>query len=291
MITAEKTTITVKAEINAPLEKVWSYFTDPRHIMNWNNASSDWYTSKAENDLRVGGKFLYRMEARDGSDGFDFSGEYDNIALLRQIRYTISDGRTVNVTFSSDGNTTTVTEVVQTEQLNALEVQLKGWQSILDNFKRYVERSGKSEMLHFEILIDSPPEKVYNTMINKTGYSEWTSAFNPTSRYEGTWEKGSKILFIGDAEDGSMGGMVSRIKENIPFRFISIEHLGIVDHGREVLCGPEVDQWAGSEENYTFTDQQGKTLLSIDVDCVEEYRSYFMNTWPEALQRLKSICE
>jgi uncharacterized protein YndB with AHSA1/START domain len=170
MITAEKTTITVKSSINEPVEKVWSYFTDPNHIMNWNNASEDWYTPRAENDFRIGGKFNYRMEARDGSDGFDFTGEYDSIALLRQIKYTISDGRTVTVNFSSEENSTVVTEIVETEQLNPLEVQLKGWQSILDSFKKYVEHPAKAEMLHFEILIDAPPAKVYKTMIDESSY-------------------------------------------------------------------------------------------------------------------------
>jgi uncharacterized protein YndB with AHSA1/START domain len=259
--------------------------------MNWNNASDDWHTPRAENDFRIGGKFNYRMEARDGSDGFDFTGEYDTIALLRQIKYTISDGRSVTVNFSSEENRTVVTEIVETEQLNPLEMQLKGWQSILDNFKKYVEHPANAEMLHFEILIDASPEKVYKTMIGESSYPEWTSVFNPTSHFKGTWEKGSKILFLGDAQDGSVGGMVSRIKENIPYRFISIEHMGIVEKGREVLCGPEVDMWAGALENYTFTDQDGKTLLSIDADCTQKFKSYFMETWPKALEKIKRMCE
>jgi uncharacterized protein YndB with AHSA1/START domain len=291
MITAEKTTITVKAGVNAPIEKVWSYWTDPKHIIRWNNASDDWYTPRAENDLRVGGKFLYRMEARDGSDGFDFEGEYDSVVLLKQIRYTMSDGRSVKVTFDSDTDSTTVTELIETEQHNPIDIQQQGWQAILDNFRKYAERSLSTETMHFEILIDAHPEKVYNTMIDQKHYTEWTSEFNPSSHYKGSWEKGSKILFLGDAADGSLGGMVSRIKENIPYRYISIEHVGIIENGREVLCGPDVDIWSGAQENYTFTEQNMQTLLSIDVDTTEKYRQYFVNTWPKALQRLKSICE
>jgi uncharacterized protein YndB with AHSA1/START domain len=291
MITANKTTIAVKTEINAPVEKVWSYWTDPKHIMNWNNASEDWYTPRAENDFRVGGRFNYRMEARDGNDGFDFAGEYTNIALLHQIKYTMDDGRTTQVYFSSDGNKTVVTEIVETEKLNSVELQMKGWQAILNNFRKYVEKSAKTEMLHFEILIEAPPEKVFNTMIDEKDYSNWTSEFNPTSRFKGSWEKGSKILFLGEAQDGSLGGMVSIIKENIRNRFISIEHLGVVENGREILCGPDVDRWAGALENYTFTEKDGKTLLSIDADSDDKYRSYFITTWPRALRKLKSICE
>jgi hypothetical protein len=146
-------------------------------------------------------------------------------------------------------------------------------------------------MLHFEILIDSNPEKVYNTMIDEKKFTEWTSEFNPTSHFKGSWEKGSKILFLGDSNDGTLGGMVSRIKENIPYRFISIEHMGVVQNGKEVLCGPDVDTWVGAKENYTYTAQDGKTLLSVDADADEKFKTYFINTWPKALQKLKTICE
>jgi len=291
MITAEKTTITVKANINAPVEKVWNLWTEPRHIVHWNNASDDWFTPRAENDLRVGGRFIYRMEARDGSDGFDFEGEYDSVVLLKQIRYTLGDSRSVKVNFDADGDSTVVTEVVETEQHNPLDIQQQGWQAILDNFKKYTEKSLKTERLHFEILINAKVEEVYRTTIDEKHYTEWTSEFNPTSHFKGSWEKGSKILFLGDAADGSLGGMVSRIREHIPYRFISIEHMGIVENGKEVLCGPDVDPWSGAVENYTFTEQDGKTLFSADTDTIYKYRQYFINTWPKALQKLKSICE
>lgn len=291
MITAEKTTITVKADVKEPVEKVWSYWTDPKHVIHWNNASDDWFTPRAENDLRVGGKFNYRMEARDGSDGFDFEGEYDSVVLLKQIRYTMNDGRTIKVTFDSDNDSTMITEIIETESHNPIDIQQQGWQAILDNFKRYVEKSSKVVTLHFDILINALPEKVYRTMIHEKHYNKWTSEFNPTSHFKGSWEKGSKILFIGDSADGTIGGMVSRIKENIPYRFISIEHIGIIENGKEVLCGPDVDLWAGALENYTFTDRDGKTLLAIDVDTVDQYKQYFIDTWPKALQKLKSMCE
>jgi uncharacterized protein YndB with AHSA1/START domain len=291
MITAEKTSITVQTVINAPIERVWSLLTDPKHIVHWNHASSDWHSPFAENDLRVGGKFKIRMEARDGSGGFDFGGEYDGVILLKQIKYTMDDGRTVQLSFSVDDENTIVTETFESEATNPLDFQQKGWQAILDNFKKYVERTRKSEVLHFEIQINAAPEKVYKIMIDDEYYQEWTSAFNPKSYFEGTWQKGSKIRFIGETQDGSQEGMISRIKENIPNRFISIEHLGLVIKGKDVLCGPEVDTWAGALENYTFTPQDGKTLLSIDADANENYSTYFTDTWPQALQKLKSICE
>jgi hypothetical protein len=128
-------------------------------------------------------------------------------------------------------------------------------------------------------------------MIDKKSYEEWTAVFSPGSRYEGNWEKCSKILFIGVGEDGKPGGMVSRIRDNQPFRFISIEHLGLLVDGEEVTTGKEVEAWQGATENYTFEKIEGGTLLLIDLDANEEYRDFFSETWPQALEILKDICE
>src|SRR6266481_2238277 len=98
--TTDKTVITVAATVNAPIVKVWDSWTNPEHIIKWNNASDDWHTTKAENDLRVGGKFLSRMEAKDGSFGFDFGGVYDEVKTNELIAYTIGDGRKVKVNFT-----------------------------------------------------------------------------------------------------------------------------------------------------------------------------------------------
>src|SRR5829696_9540905 len=110
METATNTTITVKATIKAPIEKVWKFWTAPEHIIKWNNASDDWHTPRAENDLRVGGAFLSRMEARDGSLGFDFGGVYDVVDQNKRIEYTIADGRKVSIAFTCDDNETRVDE-------------------------------------------------------------------------------------------------------------------------------------------------------------------------------------
>src|SRR4051794_7700171 len=139
METQNKTIITVENTIDAPKEKVWEYFTKPEHITKWNNASEDWYTPRAENDLRAGGNFVYRMEAKDGSFGFDFGGVYDAITTNKNIEYTIGDGRKVKITFSADGEKTKVTESFEAETTNSIELQKGGWQSILDNFKKYAE--------------------------------------------------------------------------------------------------------------------------------------------------------
>jgi uncharacterized protein YndB with AHSA1/START domain len=140
MPSSPKTVITVKANINAPVQKVWKLWTDPAHIINWNNASADWHTPRAENDLRVGGKFLSRMEARDGSIGFDFIGEYINVEPHTRIEYILEDGRKVQISFIENGIYTDVTESFEAEDINSIELQQAGWQSILKNFTQYAER-------------------------------------------------------------------------------------------------------------------------------------------------------
>jgi uncharacterized protein YndB with AHSA1/START domain len=129
-----KKTITVQAVINAPVEKVWSFWITPGHITKWNNASSDWHTPRAENDLRVGKKFLYRMEAKDGSFGFDFAGVYDEIKRNELIAYTIDDGRKVKVTFTKNNDAETkVVETFEAESTNPIEMQRDGWQPLFFN--------------------------------------------------------------------------------------------------------------------------------------------------------------
>lgn len=139
MDSQNSTAITIKATVNAPIEHVWDYWTKPEHITKWNAASDDWHSPRAENDLRVGGKFSSRMEAKDGSVGFDFGGTYDEVKNHEIIAYTMGDGRKVHIQFSGDGDSTRVVETFDPEDQNSREMQQEGWQSILDNFKKYAE--------------------------------------------------------------------------------------------------------------------------------------------------------
>jgi uncharacterized protein YndB with AHSA1/START domain len=139
METQNKTVLTVESTINAPVQKVWKFWTLPEHITKWNSASDDWHTPSATNDLRAGGAFTARMEAKDGSFGFDFGGVYDAVRNNEYIEYTMGDGRKVQVTFSAEGNGTKVSESFEAEGSNPLEMQQGGWQAILDNFKKYTE--------------------------------------------------------------------------------------------------------------------------------------------------------
>lgn len=134
-----KTFISVQVKINAPLEKVWKYFTEPNHITGWNFAIPEWSCPKAEVDLHNGGKFNYRMEARDGSFGFDFTGIISHVEIMKKIVCTLDDGREWETVFLTDGNSTLITEYFEPENQNPVEMQKEGWQSILNNFKKYSE--------------------------------------------------------------------------------------------------------------------------------------------------------
>jgi uncharacterized protein YndB with AHSA1/START domain len=135
----ERKIISVETVIDAQAETVWKCWTTPEDIIGWNNASDDWHTTRAENDLRAGGKFLSRMEAKDGSTGFDFTGVYIAVRINKRIEYSIIDGRNVKIDFVAHGNGTKVTETFEAEGTHSIEQQRSGWQSILDNFKKYVE--------------------------------------------------------------------------------------------------------------------------------------------------------
>jgi uncharacterized protein YndB with AHSA1/START domain len=139
MATTDKIQVTIETTVHAPVEKVWKYWNGPEHITKWCNASDDWHAPKAENDLRTGGTFHTRMEAKDGSFGFDFGGVYDQVDLHKFIAYTMGDERKVKITFETTGDGTKVTETFEAEETNPVEMQKGGWQAILNNFKKYVE--------------------------------------------------------------------------------------------------------------------------------------------------------
>jgi uncharacterized protein YndB with AHSA1/START domain len=136
---SDKEKITVQTTVKVSVEKTWESWTEPQHIIHWNFASDDWCCPSAANDLRVGGKLIARMEARDGSMGFDFEGEYIRVETFKLLEYRIGDGRMVTVEFVEDNHNTTVTEIFEAENIHSVEMQRAGWQSILDNFRNYTE--------------------------------------------------------------------------------------------------------------------------------------------------------
>lgn len=147
------------------------------------------------------------------------------------------------------------------------------------------------ETIHFSTLINAGKEKVWHTMLDDATYRIWTKPFHEGSYYEGNWEKGSEIRFLGPAEDGKMGGMFSRIKESDKYRFVSIEHLGVISNGEVDTTSEAVKQWAPSFENYTFTEKGKQTELEVDMQINDEYKAIFEEMWPNALQALKELSE
>ena len=139
--------------------------------------------------------------------------------------------------------------------------------------------------ISYEVEINCPKEKVFPIMLDKEHYREWTAEFNPTSHYEGSWEEGSKMLFLGETEDGEKAGMESFIEKIVPNKFISIRHLGMLEKGKLTLFDEEL------YENYYLEEKDGSTLLRVEMDTEDDWIDYFGQTWPGALQKLKQVCE
>lgn len=148
------------------------------------------------------------------------------------------------------------------------------------------------QKLHFSISINAPKEKVWHTMLDDQPYREWTNTFNEGSYYKGNWEKGSKMLFLGpDPNSDGEGGMVSRIAENKPYEFISIEHLGLVQNGVEDTTSEMAKKWSPAFENYTFIDRGKGADVLVDIDVDDEYAEMFTELWLKGLQKLKELAE
>lgn len=147
--------------------------------------------------------------------------------------------------------------------------------------------------LHYTIDINAPKEKVWHTMLDLETYKEWTTAFQPGSTYVGSWDKGSKVRFVAEGDE-SGGGMFGQIAENIPYEYVSIEQLGEIVKGEEDTTSESAKQWAGSYENYHFSEKDGVTTLKVDLiseNIGEDMLKMFDGMWPVALQKLKEICE
>jgi uncharacterized protein YndB with AHSA1/START domain len=283
--------ITITANINVSPKKAWELYTTPSHICRWNFASPDWCCPRAEHLLEPGGFLNYRMEAKDESFGFDFEGIFDSIVPHQKLAYTISDGRKVTLNFEQQDQSNLVTIRFEPETENTEELQQQGWQAILNNFKSYAEKHNFNKLI-FEIKIQNSVNRVFHNMLDDEGYRYWTFAFQPTSHYQGEWKKGNTIHFIGFDAEGKRGGMISRIAEFIPNQFVSLEAIGLIEGDTEILEGDKVEPWAGSLENYYyFANEDGSTTLKVTLDSNDEFASYFQDTYPLALERLKEYSE
>lgn len=288
MTTSEKTTITVEATVQASPDLVWELWTNPLHITQWNYASPDWHTPRAENDLRPGGKLSSRMEARDGSFGFDFEGIYDAVEEKKHIAYTIADGRRTDVTFRAEGDATHITETFEAENTNPAELQKGGWQSILNTFKKYAEYAAEFQPQHYSIVISAPREKVWKTMLEPETYVQWTNVSWPGSRYEGTWAAGETLKFVGETGGGTKA-ILRDYREN---EFALAEHIAILeDGGTEDTESAGAKSWIGSREVYFLREKDGKTVLDTLMYLKPAWKDMFTEDWPKAMKKIKELSE
>lgn len=147
------------------------------------------------------------------------------------------------------------------------------------------------QRLSYQINIQAPVTKVFDRMLGRETYRQWTSEFNPSSDFEGSWEKGSKIYFTGISKEGKKEGMVAEVMENIPDEQVSLRHYGVLDGDNEITEGAVAEGWTDAWENYSFAEENGTTTVTVDIDTHTEYVDYFNDAWPKALARLKQICE
>ncbi|NCU02767.1 MAG: SRPBCC domain-containing protein [Chitinophagaceae bacterium] len=143
------------------------------------------------------------------------------------------------------------------------------------------------ERLHFSVNINAPKEKVWDILWSKGKYETWTAVFNEGSTAESDWQEGSKILFT----DGKGSGMVSKIAVKKVNEYMSFQHLGELVNGVEDTTSDKVKVWQGSQENYTLTEANGGTKLDVEIDISEDYKDYFLNTWPKAMDSIKTLSE
>lgn len=284
--------ITVETTVRAPLPEVWRAWTTPEDIVQWNTASPDWHTPRAAVDLRVGGSFTSRMEARDGSMGFDFAGTYTAIVPLRRLECAFGD-RALVVDFIDAGGAVTVRETFDAETTHSPEQQRQGWQAILDSFARHVERrqaalrSTATKPLVFEVSIRAPRERVWDHMLGNAGYRHWTAAFCEGSYFTGTWAAGAPMRFLSPGGDG----MLAEIAEWRPPAFVSIRILGEVRQGVDDTTSDAVRAWAPAYENYRLDETPEGTHVCVTLDSAPAYEAYMRETYPKALQRLKALAE
>lgn len=142
--------------------------------------------------------------------------------------------------------------------------------------------------IQFSIEINAPCQRVWDVMFDPDTYREWTSAFSPSSYFEGSWSEGSRIRFLGVDERGNLGGFSSRVVTNQPYRLVAIEHLAVVENGVEVTAPSE---WTGAREDYHFAEKDGVTSVRIEQDIVADYADMFKTLWPKALAKVKALAE
>lgn len=291
--------------INKPKTEVWNYVKLLRNQENF----GVWY--------RMDSAMTKRYEGTDGTIGFVYTWESNKIGNGKQTVTNIIEGEKIesqlDFGFGEPANAYLSVEETSTGEtlvkwgiwgkspypwnlFNLLFDAGQDFDQGLQNLKEILElqKTAAMEKLKFQIQINAPIEKVYKTMLgidNIKTYEQWTETFNATSTYEGNWEKGSKIRFVGTGENGKRGGMLSEVVENVPNQFVSVRHYGLVQNDQEITEDPEVEKWANGYENYSFEESNGTTTVTVDLDAIKDFVDYMNTSYPKALEKLKEICE
>ena len=307
--------ITVTTNINATPEQCYRAYLNLEDNKRWNTAGFGWSVGFVNIDPRVGGRWEAQYMNSDGVNNFVFGGTYTEIVPFEKISYVMNESiadiketdRRGEVLFQEnpvvtektprqsatatphEGNSTKVTIIFDAEEQNSLEQQQFGWQSILNNFKTFVERkvNPNNVALTKSIIINVPKEKVWNAIVDKENYKLWTTPFCEGSYYEGEMKYDSKIRFMSPAK----GGLSSVVKVCIPFFQISFEHLGFIKDGVEELNNPEFGGWKGARETYTLNEINGVTTLDIYQEMTVNEPEFFDKSWDKALAIIKQIAE
>ncbi|MFN3529715.1 MAG: SRPBCC domain-containing protein [Bacteroidia bacterium] len=278
-------------DLQLPAAQAWRSFTQPAHIINWNFAHESWHCPTAENNLQAGGHFKYHMAARDGSGSFDFEGQFEQIEHRQRIAYHLNDSRKVEFRIEPTDSGIRVWHNFEAATDHDAEQQRQGWQAILDQFALYTASLEPLVEMHFEHDYPIAPEELCNMMFSDKGYREWTKPFNANSHFEGVWETGASMRFLGVDGDGTVGGMLSKIRLFEAGKQVCIVHEGDIQKGQEVRFDQSVAQWAGAEENYYFEPMEGGTRLRVMAEVAPQFESWMQEFWPPALQKLHQMCE
>jgi uncharacterized protein YndB with AHSA1/START domain len=283
--------ISVSVRLQLPPQMVWKLWNDPAQMVRWNAASDDWHTPVADNDLRVGGKLQTRMEARDGSFGFDFEAVYEVVDAPNRLVYRLGDGRGVELDLRAEGEETVLTQRFEPEKEFPVELQQQGWQAILDNFKRWAEAYRGVTAVHFAQEVRMAPSALAELMLQELPYRYWTAVFDPSSHYVGDWKEGSTVDFLCDLPDGRQRGTRALVANFRPGQYIRLVHQGLVEGDTFINSGAEAEAWLGLNEIYSFSPREYGCLLTVDVDVPEKYADYLTTQWPLALARIRELAE
>ncbi|MCH7409433.1 SRPBCC domain-containing protein [Belliella sp. DSM 111904] len=289
-----KNPIEVRTAIKSNLEQVWNAWIDPKHIVNWNFASDTWHCPAAQLELKKGGRFTYTMAAKDGSMAFDFSGVFEQVQEMKILTFKLDDGRAVEVEFQQDGEEVLLIERFEPEQLNDVDLQKSGWQAIVDNFRIYVQGLSEDEKVEISIetQIDAPKSTVFEVMLADKTYREWVSAFHPGSYFIGSWDKvGGELLFVGPNEQGEDSGMIAEVLEYAYGEKVTLIYTGLFSKGKRIFEGKAVDTWKGGKESYALIEMNGITHLTVKSEIPSAYAASFEQSWEQALDILKRLCE